>query len=268
MNDEIIKGVIIPFIGTSLGSACVFFLKDEMSRTLQRSLSGFAAGVMVAASVWSLLIPAAESSAEMGKYAFLPAVIGLWAGIFFLLLVDSLTPHLHIDCSAGNPLCGGEREGIKCSLSRTTLLVLAVAIHNIPEGMAVGVSYAAWESGSVGISSATAFALALGIAIQNAPEGAIISMPLRAEGMSRTRACMWGIATGAAEPLAALMTIYLAEMVAPALPYMLGFAAGAMLYVVVEELIPEMAGDTHTNIGTLMFGAGFSLMMALDTMLG
>lgn len=260
MNNEILKGVIIPFIGTSLGSACVFFLKDEMSRTLQRSLSGFAAGVMVAASVWSLLIPAIESSAGRGAYAFLPAVIGLWAGIFFLLIVDSVTPHLHIDT--------GEQEGIRCSLPRTAMLVLAVAIHNVPEGMAVGVSYAAWETGSAGISSAAALALAIGIAIQNAPEGAIISMPLRAEGMSRTRACMWGVATGAAEPLAALVTIYLAEMVAPALPYMLGFAAGAMLYVVVEELIPEMAGDTHTNIGTLMFGAGFSLMMALDTALG
>lgn len=261
MTSEVAQGVVIPFVGTVLGSSCVFFMKREMSAKLTRALSGSAAGVMVAASIWSLLIPAMDTSAEMGTYAFVPAIVGFWAGMLFLLAVDSLMPHLHV--GEDSP------EGIRCRMPRTALMVFAVAIHNVPEGLAVGVTYAAWETGSVGISAAAAFALALGIAIQNLPEGAIVSMPLRAEGMSRARAFAWGAITGAAEPLAALAAIALAEMVAPALPYLLGFAAGAMLYVVVEELIPEMAaGEGHSNIGTLMFGAGFSLMMALDVALG
>lgn len=252
---EIIQGLMIPFLGTTLGSACVFFMKKEMSRTLQRILTGFAAGVMTAASVWSLLIPSIEQSEDMGKLAFLPAVIGFLAGIGFLLLLDEIMPHLHMD---------GESEGVKIGLSKNTMLLLAVTLHNIPEGMAVGAVYAGAIYGGSEITSAAAFALAIGIAIQNFPEGAIISMPLRSEGMSRKKAFLCGAISGAAEPVGALLTILAAGMIIPVMPYLLSFAAGAMIYVVVEELIPEMSSGGHSNIGTVFFAVGFAVMMTLD----
>lgn len=255
MTYEIIQGLMIPFLGTTLGSACVFFMKKEMSRSLQRILTGFAAGVMTAASVWSLLIPSIEQSENMGKLAFLPAVIGFLAGIGFLLLLDEIIPHLHMD---------GESEGVKIGLSKNTMLLLAVTLHNIPEGMAVGAVYAGAIYGGSEITSAAAFALAVGIAIQNFPEGAIISMPLRSEGMSRKRAFLCGAISGAAEPVGALLTILAAGMIIPVMPYLLSFAAGAMIYVVVEELIPEMSSGGHSNIGTVFFATGFAVMMTLD----
>lgn len=259
MNAEIIKGILIPFAGTSAGAACVFFMKDKINDTVQRILTGFAAGIMTAASIWSLLLPALEQSAEMGRLAFIPAAAGFLIGIFFLLILDRLIPHLHMN--AGAP------EGRKANLKRTTMLVLAVALHNIPEGMAVGVVYAGWASGETAISKAGAFALAMGIAIQNFPEGAIISMPLKSEGMSRPKAFVYGILSGLVEPIGAVVTILLAGLVIPILPYLLSFAAGAMIYVVVEELIPEMSEEPHSNIGTIAFAAGFVLMMILDTAL-
>jgi len=257
---EVFRGLLIPFAGTALGSACVFFMKQEMNRTVQRALQGFAAGVMVAASIWSLLVPAMEQSAGLGKLSFIPAVIGFWVGILFLLLLDRSVPHLHLGSS--------ESEGPKRKLERTTMLVLAVTIHNIPEGMAVGVVYAGYLSGNAGITSMGALSLALGIAIQNFPEGAIISMPLTAEGMSMRRAFWYGTLSGAVEPVGAILTILAARLVVPALPYLLSFAAGAMIYVVVEELIPEMSEGKHSNIGTVLFATGFTLMMALDVALG
>lgn len=257
---EIFKGLMIPFIGTSLGAMCVFFMKKKMNLSLQRALTGFAAGVMVAASVWSLIIPAIEQSEKLENLAFLPAVIGFWIGILFLLALDVLTPHLHINSD--------QPEGPKTSLKRTTMLVLAVAIHNIPEGMAVGVVYAGWKAGNAGITIMGALALSIGIAIQNFPEGAIVSMPLCANGMSKKKACFWGIMSGAVEPLAAYITILLSGFLIPVLPYLLSFAAGAMFYVVIEELIPEMAEGEHSNLGTLMFAFGFTLMMTLDVALG
>lgn len=263
MNAEslaIAKGLLIPFIGTSLGAMCVFFMKSRINLKLQKALTGFAAGVMVAASVWSLLIPAMEQSENMGIFAFVPAVTGFWIGIVFLLLIDTLTPHLHINSNVP--------EGPKTRLKRTTMLVLAVAIHNIPEGMAVGVVYAGWKAGNTGITVMGALALSIGIAIQNFPEGAIVSMPLCAQGMSRKKACFWGIMSGAVEPLAAFITILLSGLLIPVLPYLLSLAAGAMFYVVVEELIPEIAEGDHSNLGTIMFAAGFTLMMALDVALG
>ncbi len=257
---DITLGLLIPFIGTSLGAVCVLFLKNELNLSLRRALTGFAAGVMVAASVWSLLIPSMEQSEGMGRLAFIPAVVGFLLGIFFLLFLDSVIPHLHLD---------SERpEGLKSSLSRTTMMVFAVALHNIPEGMAVGVVYAGWLSGNQGITSSGALALALGIAIQNFPEGAIVSMPLNSNGVSKKKACLYGILSGAVEPLAGLITILLSGLIIPILPYLLSFAAGAMLYVVVEELIPEMSEGEHSNIGTIMFALGFSLMMVLDVALG
>lgn len=256
---EIFKGLMIPFIGTSLGAMCVLFMKKQMNQTLQRALTGFAAGVMVAASVWSLIIPAIEQSENMGHFAFLPAVIGFWAGIGFLLLLDMLTPHLHLNSDVP--------EGPKTSLKRTTMLVLAVAIHNIPEGMAVGVVYAGWKAGNPGITVMGALALSIGIAIQNFPEGAIVSMPLCANGLSKKKACFWGIMSGAVEPVAAYITILLSGFLIPVLPYLLSFAAGAMFYVVIEELIPEMAEGEHSNLGTIMFAFGFTLMMTLDVAL-
>ena len=260
MNAEVIRGILIPFVGTSLGAACVFFMSEKLNPMLQRALTGFAAGVMVAASVWSLLLPAIEQSAGLGALAFLPAAAGFWAGVLFLLLLDRTIPHLH----AGT----GEAEGPRSALARTTKLVLAVTIHNLPEGMAVGVVYAGLIRGNAGISAAGALALALGIAIQNFPEGAIISMPLRAEGASRGRSFLYGMLSGAVEPVGALLTIWLSGLIIPALPYMLAFAAGAMIYVVVEELIPETAAGAHSNLGTLMFSLGFTVMMALDCALG
>ena len=253
-------GILIPFLGTSLGAACVFFLKNTLGDSLQRTLTGFAAGVMVAASVWSLLIPAIEQSAPLGQLSFLPAFVGFWVGILFLLALDHLIPHLHAK--------SGQTEGPKSRLRKTTMMVLAVTLHNIPEGMAVGVVYAGLLSGSAQITSAGALALSLGIAIQNFPEGAIISMPLRAEGVKKERAFLGGVLSGIVEPIGAVLTILAARLVVPALPYLLSFAAGAMLYVVVEELIPEMSQGKHSNLGTLSFAVGFSIMMVLDVALG
>lgn len=257
---EAFYGILIPFLGTSLGAACVFFLKKTLSDAVQRALTGFAAGVMVAASVWSLLIPAIAQSAALGRWLFLPAALGFWAGILFLLALDHIIPHLHAK--------SGQAEGPKSRLQRTTMMVLAVTLHNIPEGMAVGVVYAGYLTGTAQISAAGALALSLGIAIQNFPEGAIISLPLRAEGQSRMRAFAGGVLSGIVEPVGAVLTVLAARFVAPALPYLLSFAAGAMLYVVVEELIPEMSEGKHSNIGTIFFAVGFSVMMILDVSLG
>ena len=257
---ETFLGIMIPFLGTTLGAACVFFMKKSLGDLVQRALAGFAAGVMVAASIWSLLLPAIEQSEGMGKLSFLPAFIGFWSGVLFLLLLDRLIPHLHV---------GSEQaEGPKSKLGRTTMMVLAVTLHNIPEGMAVGVVYAGFLSGNTQITAASALALSLGIAIQNFPEGAIISMPLRAEGERKGRAFLGGVFSGVVEPIGAVLTILAAQLVIPALPYLLSFAAGAMLYVVVEELIPEMSQGEHSNVGVLSFALGFTLMMALDVALG
>ena len=260
MHTNIILIILLPFLGTALGAAAVFFLKGKMHRNLQRSLTGFAAGVMVAASIWSLIIPAIEQSEHMGKLAFLPAFIGVWAGFGFLLLLDQIIPHLHLNSA--------KPEGLRSTFGKSTMMVLAVALHNLPEGMAVGVVAAGWLTGNEGISAATAFALALGIALQNLPEGAIISMPLKSNGMARRKAFGYGVLSGVVEPLGAIATILLANQIAPALPYLLSFAAGAMLYVVVEELIPEMSEGEYSNIGTIFFAIGFTLMMVLDVALG
>ena len=257
---ETFLGILIPFLGTTLGSACVFFMKKSLSDLVRRSLAGFAAGVMVAASIWSLLIPAIEQSEDMGKLSFLPAFIGFWVGVLFLLLLDRLIPHLHVGSN--------QAEGPKSRLSRTTMMVLAVTLHNIPEGMAVGVVYAGFLAGNTQITAASALALSLGIAIQNFPEGAIISMPLRAEGVRKSRAFLGGMLSGVVEPIGAVLTLLAAQFVIPALPYLLSFAAGAMLYVVVEELIPEMSQGWHSNLGTVFFAVGFSVMMVLDVALG
>ena len=260
MIQDAFWGILIPFLGTSLGAGCVFFLKNSLRDGIQRALTGFAAGVMVAASVWSLLIPAMEQAADLGRLAFFPAAVGFWLGILFLLLLDHLIPHLH-----QNSL---QAEGPKSQLQRTTMMVLAVTLHNIPEGMAVGVVYAGYLAGTAQITAAGALALSLGIAIQNFPEGAIISMPLRAEGMKKGRAFWGGVLSGIVEPIGAVLTILAAGIVVPALPYLLSFAAGAMLYVVVEELIPEMSQGQHSNVGTVLFVVGFSVMMVLDVALG
>lgn len=260
MTAEVIRGILIPFVGTSLGAAMVLFMKNSLNEQVNRALLGFAAGVMVAASIWSLLIPAMEQSARKGSWAFVPAVVGFWAGILFLLLLDHLIPHLHQNSE--------EAEGPKSRLKRTTMLVLAVTLHNIPEGMAVGVVYAGLISGNTYITVTGALALSIGIAIQNFPEGAIISLPLQAEGTGKGKAFLYGVLSGVVEPVGALLTILAATLVLPALPYLLSFAAGAMLYVVIEELIPEMSAGKHSDIGTLFFAAGFTLMMALDVALG
>ena len=257
---EAFYGILIPFLGTSLGAACVFFMKKTLSERVQRALTGFAAGVMVAASVWSLLIPAIEESSTMGKWSFVPAAAGFWIGILFLLALDHIIPHLHAK--------SGQTEGPRSRFQRTTMMVLAVTLHNIPEGMAVGVVYAGYLSGSAQITAAGALALSLGIAIQNFPEGAIISMPLRAEGMKKGSAFAGGVLSGIVEPIGAVLTIMAARLIVPALPYLLSFAAGAMLYVVVEELIPEMSQGEHSNLGTVFFAVGFSVMMVLDVALG
>ena len=260
ISAETVFGLLIPFLGTAAGSACVFFMKRSLPRNIQRALTGFASGVMTAASVWSLLIPAMQLSAGMGAWAFVPAAAGFWIGILFLLLLDRIIPHLH--------MFADKAEGPKTRLARTSMMVLAVTLHNIPEGMAVGVVYAGLLSGSSEITAGGALALALGIAIQNFPEGAIISMPLHAEGKSKGKAFMDGVLSGAVEPAGALLTILAASMVIPAMPYLLSFAAGAMMYVVVEELIPEMSAGEHSNTGVLTFAFGFTLMMALDVALG
>ena len=258
MNLQAVYGILIPFLGTALGSCCVFFMKKDFNINVQRALEGFAAGVMVAASVWSLLIPAIEQSEHMGKLSFIPAAVGFLIGIFFLLILDKVIPHLHMNSDVP--------EGPASRLKKTTMLVLAVTLHNIPEGMAVGVVIAGWLYGGTGssISYTAALALSLGIAIQNFPEGAIISMPLRAEGESRRKACLYGVLSGVVEPVGAVVTILAAGFIVPLLPYLLSFAAGAMLYVVVEELIPEISNEPHSNVGTVSFALGFVLMMILD----
>ncbi|MBP5598032.1 MAG: ZIP family metal transporter [Pseudobutyrivibrio sp.] len=261
MVAQVLLGLLIPFAGTAAGSACVIFMKNELKDKVQRALTGFASGVMVAASIWSLLIPAMTQSEEtMGRLAFMPAVVGFWLGILFLLLLDCVIPHLHMHAD--------KAEGPKSKLKRTTMMVLAVTLHNIPEGMAVGVVYAGVITGSGIVTVGGALALALGIAIQNFPEGAIISMPLHSEGVSKGRAFLFGTLSGAVEPVGAFLTIIAAGLVVPAMPYLLSFAAGAMMYVVVEELIPEMSSGEHSNIGVIMFALGFTLMMALDVALG
>ncbi|MBR7188848.1 MAG: ZIP family metal transporter [Clostridia bacterium] len=257
---EAIRGILIPLLGTSLGAALVFFMKREIHPLLQRALTGFAAGVMVAASVWSLLIPAIEQSSGLGAWSFAPAAGGFWLGILFLLLLDKTVPHLHMNAERA--------EGARTSLSKNTMLLLAVTIHNVPEGMAVGVVYAGYLTGNAGITTLGALSLALGIAIQNVPEGAIISLPLHAQGMSRARAFVGGVLTGAVEPLGSLLMIAMASRLTPMMPWFLSFAAGAMIYVVVEELIPEMSEEPHSNVGTVLFAVGFTLMMALDVALG
>ena len=260
MTSEVIRGILIPFAGTSLGAAMVFFMKTSLNEQVSRALTGFAAGVMVAASIWSLLIPSMEQSAAMGSWAFVPAVIGFWVGILFLLLLDHIIPHLHRNSD--------EAEGPRSHLKRTTMLVLAVTLHNIPEGMAVGVVYAGWLSGNTYITVTGALALSIGIAIQNFPEGAIISLPLRAEGAGKGKSFLYGVLSGVVEPIGAFLTILAATLILPALPYLLSFAAGAMMYVVIEELIPEMSVGKHSDIGTIFFAMGFTLMMALDVALG
>ena len=260
MPVEVIKEILLPLMGTALGASCVFFMRGTLHTKVQRTLTGFAAGVMVAASIWSLLVPAMEQAENMGQWAFLPAVIGFWLGILFLQVLDRTIPHLHQNSI--------QPEGPHTRLKRTTMLVLAVTLHNIPEGMAVGVVLAGWMAGNSGITAAGTLALSLGIAIQNFPEGAIISMPLRAEGAGKGRAFLYGVLSGIVEPLAAILTMLMAGLILPALPYLLSFAAGAMIYVVVEELIPEASAGEHSNLGTLFFAAGFTIMLALDVALG
>lgn len=260
MNIQAVYGVLIPFMGTTLGAGCVFFMRNQLSQKVERILQGFAAGVMTAASVWSLLVPSMEQSSGMGKLAFLPAFIGFWIGTLFLLLLDHVIPHLHLNSD--------KSEGPKSHLTKTAMMVLAVTLHNIPEGMAVGVVIAGWLDGSAGLTAGGALALSLGIAIQNFPEGAIISMPLHSEGMGKGKSFLGGFLSGVVEPVGALITIALSELMIPVLPYLLGFAAGAMIYVVVEELVPEMSQGEHSNVGVIMFAVGFTMMMAMDVALG
>ena len=252
--------LIIPFLGTALGSAMVFFLKKEMKPFVRKILLGFAAGVMIAASIWSLIIPSIEMAEEQGEIGWIPASIGFLLGIVFLLILDSIVPHMHLETE--------KPEGIKSKLKKTTMMIFAVTLHNIPEGMAVGVTFAGALSGNTGITIAGAIALAVGIAIQNFPEGAIISMPLKSEGMSKSKAFLYGTLSGIVEPIGALITILLTNMIVPILPYVLSFAAGAMIYVVVEELIPESQAGEHSNIGTIGVALGFTIMMILDVALG
>lgn len=260
MDKNMILGVLIPFFGTTLGAGTVFFMRKEMGVCLQKALLGFASGVMIAASVWSLLIPAIDMAGEQEVIAWIPAAAGFILGIMFLLILDTLIPHLHLDKE--------KPEGVKANLKKSTMLVLAVTLHNIPEGMAVGVVFSGLLTQNTLISLAGAFALSVGIAIQNFPEGAIISMPLRSEGLTKRRAFFYGTASGIVEPVAAVVTILLTGIIYPALPYFLSFAAGAMIYVVVEELIPESQAGEHSNIGTIGVAAGFVLMMVLDVALG
>lgn len=260
MNQNVLLGILIPFAGTALGSGMVFFMKKEMNGRLQKLLLGFASGVMIAASVWSLLIPALDMSEESGGIAWFPAAAGFLLGMGFLLILDTLTPHLHF--TEEKP------EGMPAHLKKTTMLVLAVTLHNIPEGMAVGVTFAGAMTENAMMTLTGAFALSVGIAIQNFPEGAIISMPLKGQGLSKTRAFIYGTLSGIVEPTAAFLTILLTGLVVPLLPYLLSFAAGAMIYVVVEELIPEAQTGEHSNIGTIGVAVGFTLMMILDVALG
>ena len=253
-------GLLLPFIGTTLGAATIFLMKDQINPKVQKAMLGFASGVMVAASVWSLLIPAMNMSEDMGKFAFVPAAVGFLLGIAFLLALDQLIPHLHLGCD--------EAEGPRCKMKRSTMLVLAVTLHNVPEGLSLGAVLAGMLTQSTGLTMAGALALSVGIAIQNFPEGAIISMPLKTEGASKSKAFTLGALSGIVEPIAALVTLLLAQYVTPILPYLLAFSAGAMVYVVVEELIPEASEGDHSNIGTIGFALGFVLMMILDVALG
>ena len=253
-------GLLLPLLGTMLGSAFVFFMKDEMPLRLQKTLLGFASGVMVAASVWSLLIPAMEMQSGEGAWSVVPAAVGFLLGVGFLLMIDELTPHLHIGTD--------KPEGVRSHLSKTAMLALAVTIHNLPEGMAVGVVFAGAENSISNISLTSAIAVALGIAIQNVPEGAIISMPMRAAGNSKWKSFVIGSLSGAVEPVGAVAVLLLASLLIPVLPYMLAFAAGAMFYVVVEELIPEASNGQHSNLSTIGFAIGFVLMMVLDVVMG
>ena len=257
---NLITGLLIPFTGTTLGSAMVFFMKNKMNAKVEKLLLGFASGVMIAASIWSLIIPSIDMAEEQNKIAWIPAAVGFLLGITFLLVLDSVIPHLHLKSD--------EPEGIKSKLKKTTMMVFAVTLHNIPEGMAVGVTFAGALIGNAGITMAGAFALAIGIAIQNFPEGAIISMPLKSEGMSKTKAFIYGTLSGIVEPIGAVITILLTNAVVPILPYLLSFAAGAMIYVVVEELIPESQSGDHSNIGTIGVAIGFTIMMILDVARG
>ena len=260
MNMNLCIGLLIPFLGTTLGSAMVFFMKNSMDKKVEKILLGFASGVMMAASVWSLIIPAIDMAEEQGKISWVPAAMGFMFGILFLLILDTLIPHLHLDSD--------KPEGIKAKLKKTTMMVLAVTLHNIPEGMAVGVTFAGALIGNAGITMAGSFVLAIGIAIQNFPEGAIISMPLKSEGMSKGKAFLYGTLSGVVEPIGAIITICLTNLVVPILPYLLSFAAGAMIYVVVEELIPESQAGEHSNIGTIGVAIGFVILMILDVALG
>ena len=257
---ELIIGLAIPFLGTTLGAAMVFFMKNKMNGKVEKLLLGFASGVMIAASIWSLIIPSIDMAKEQGKLAWVQAAIGFMIGIIFLLILDSVIPHLHLNNS--------KPEGIKSKLKKTTMMVFAVTLHNIPEGMAVGVTFAGALIENTGITMAGAFALSIGIAIQNFPEGAIISMPLRSEGMSKSKAFLYGTISGIVEPVGAIITILLTGIIVPVLPYLLSFAAGAMIYVVVEELIPESQSGEHSNIGTIGVAIGFVIMMILDVALG
>lgn len=257
---DLVIGLAIPFLGTTLGAAMVFLMKNKINNKIEKLLLGFASGVMIAASIWSLLIPAIEMSESQGKTAWVPAAIGFLLGITFLLVLDSVIPHLHLKSD--------KPEGIKSKLKKTTMMVFAVTLHNIPEGMAVGVTFAGALTQNAGITMAGAFALAIGIAIQNFPEGAIISMPLKSEGMSKSKAFLYGTLSGIVEPIGAIITILLTNAVVPMLPYLLAFAAGAMIYVVVEELIPESQAGKHSNIGTIGVAIGFVVMMILDVALG
>lgn len=255
MGVTILTGLFIPFAGTTLGALCVLFMREGFQKGTTKVLSGFAVGVMIAASVWSLLIPALEQAENMGKYRVVPVVVGFVLGMVFLLFLDNVTPHIHLDETVEGPPSG---------LSKSFMMILAITIHNIPEGMAVGVLYASLLAENTSVSQTAALALSVGIAIQNFPEGAIVSMPLHDAGMSKGKACIWGILSGAVEPAAGILTVFLARKIVPVMPYLLSFAAGAMMYVVIEELVPEMSEGEHSNKGTIAFMVGFCLMMVLD----
>lgn len=257
---ELLVGLLIPFLGTSIGSAMVFFMKDKINARIEKVLLGFAAGVMMSASVWSLLVPSIDMTEAQGNVAWIPAAIGFLLGIIFLLILDSIIPHLHLKSK--------KPEGLKAKLKNATMMVLAVTLHNIPEGMALGVTFAGALIGNQEITIAGALALSVGIAIQNFPEGAIVSMPLKGEGVSKGKAFLYGTLSGIVEPISAIITIFLINLVVPILPYLLAFAAGAMIYVVVEELIPEAQEGEHTNIATIGVAVGFVIMMILDIALG
>ena len=257
---DILLSLFIPFIGTVLGAGTVFLVKGELKKSVLKSFSGFAAGVMIAASVWSLIIPAFDYSSDMGNLSFIPVVVGLWLGLLFLMLLDKIIPHTHIDKN--------ENEGPKVNLKKTTMTALAVALHNLPEGIAVGVVLASAKSANSQVPISMAIALAIGIAIQNFPEGAIVSIPLKSCGIKKEKTFLLGVLSGAVEPIAALITLLLSNLLTPALPYLLSFAAGAMIYVVVEELIPDMNDEEHSHIGLIFFAIGFTIMMILDVLLG